>query len=124
MALQSKNRLIIHMLKTEAKTRANKNFRLWRWLQKCEVFSYRAYPVGSKNCFVHLFSCLKASGKTKELAYCCVVSANCIFPIHPVTQSWKFGTLLAIYCWFSARWLNSSMLPFEYHSILPRLFHE
>ncbi|XP_006754045.1 PREDICTED: palmitoyltransferase ZDHHC13 [Myotis davidii] len=38
MALQSKNRLIIHMLKTEAKMRANKKFRLWRWLQKCELF--------------------------------------------------------------------------------------
>ncbi|XP_034501020.1 palmitoyltransferase ZDHHC13 isoform X3 [Ailuropoda melanoleuca] len=38
MALQNKNRLIIHMLKTEAKMRANKNFRLWRWLQKCELF--------------------------------------------------------------------------------------
>ncbi|TKC39640.1 hypothetical protein EI555_007996 [Monodon monoceros] len=29
MAVQNKNRLIIHMLKTEAKMRANKNFRLW-----------------------------------------------------------------------------------------------
>ncbi|XP_064348582.1 palmitoyltransferase ZDHHC13 [Camelus dromedarius] len=38
MALQNRNRLIIHMLKTEAKMRANKNFRLWRWLQKCELF--------------------------------------------------------------------------------------
>ncbi|XP_027973503.1 palmitoyltransferase ZDHHC13 isoform X2 [Eumetopias jubatus] len=38
MALQNKNRLIIHMLKTEAKMRANKKFRLWRWLQKCELF--------------------------------------------------------------------------------------
>ena len=96
MALQNKNRLIIHMLKMEAKTRANKNFRLWRWLQKCEVFSCRACPVGSKNCFVHLFLCLKASGKTKELAYCCIVSANYIFPIYPVTQSWKFGTFNGI----------------------------
>ncbi|EQB79114.1 palmitoyltransferase ZDHHC13 [Camelus ferus] len=39
MALQNKNRLIIHMLKTEAKMRANKNFRLWRWLQKCETWA-------------------------------------------------------------------------------------
>ncbi|XP_064432814.1 palmitoyltransferase ZDHHC13 isoform X2 [Mirounga angustirostris] len=38
IALQNKNRLIIHMLKTEAKMRANKKFRLWRWLQKCELF--------------------------------------------------------------------------------------
>ncbi|XP_049569439.1 palmitoyltransferase ZDHHC13 [Orcinus orca] len=38
MAAQNKNRLIIHMLKSEAKMRANKNFRLWRWLQKCELF--------------------------------------------------------------------------------------
>ncbi|KAJ8777685.1 hypothetical protein J1605_014338 [Eschrichtius robustus] len=38
MAQQNKNRLIIHMLKAEAKMRANKNFRLWRWLQKCELF--------------------------------------------------------------------------------------
>eukprot|EP00069_Balaena_mysticetus_P000782 bmy_03638T0 len=38
MALQNKNRLIIHMLKAEAKMRANKSFRLWRWLQKCELF--------------------------------------------------------------------------------------
>uniref|UniRef100_A0A8C0P920 Palmitoyltransferase n=1 Tax=Canis lupus familiaris TaxID=9615 RepID=A0A8C0P920_CANLF len=38
MALQNKNRLIIHMLKTEAKMRANEKFRLWRWLQKCELF--------------------------------------------------------------------------------------
>ncbi|XP_054555323.1 palmitoyltransferase ZDHHC13 isoform X2 [Talpa occidentalis] len=38
MALQSKNWLIIHMLKSEAKIRANKKLRLWRWLQKCELF--------------------------------------------------------------------------------------
>ncbi|XP_032096851.1 palmitoyltransferase ZDHHC13 isoform X3 [Sapajus apella] len=38
MALQNKNQLIIHMLKTEAKMRANQKFRLWRWLQKCELF--------------------------------------------------------------------------------------
>ncbi|OBS81947.1 hypothetical protein A6R68_24063, partial [Neotoma lepida] len=38
MAVQNKNQLIIHMLKTEAKMRANKKFRLWRWLQKCELF--------------------------------------------------------------------------------------
>lgn len=37
MALQSKNQLISHMLRTEAKMRANKQFRLWRWLHKCEV---------------------------------------------------------------------------------------
>ncbi|GAB1292131.1 Palmitoyltransferase ZDHHC13 [Apodemus speciosus] len=36
MALQSKNQLITHMLRTEAKMRANKKFRLWRWLHKCE----------------------------------------------------------------------------------------
>ncbi|XP_017652111.1 palmitoyltransferase ZDHHC13 isoform X3 [Nannospalax galili] len=36
MALQTKNQLITHMLRTEAKRRANKKFRLWRWLQKCE----------------------------------------------------------------------------------------
>uniref|UniRef100_A0A8I5NPX7 Palmitoyltransferase n=1 Tax=Papio anubis TaxID=9555 RepID=A0A8I5NPX7_PAPAN len=36
MALQNKNQLIIHMLKTEAKMRTNQKFRLWRWLQKCE----------------------------------------------------------------------------------------
>ncbi|XP_051707823.1 palmitoyltransferase ZDHHC13 isoform X2 [Oryctolagus cuniculus] len=38
VALQNKNRLIIHMLRTEAKMRANQKFRLWRWLQKCELF--------------------------------------------------------------------------------------
>ncbi|XP_058519245.1 palmitoyltransferase ZDHHC13 [Ochotona princeps] len=38
VALQNKNRLIIHMLKTEAKMRAKQKFRLWRWLQKCELF--------------------------------------------------------------------------------------
>lgn len=38
MAVQNKNQLIIHMLKTEAKRRVNKKFRLWRWLHKCEVF--------------------------------------------------------------------------------------
>lgn len=38
MALQSKNQLISHMLRTEAKMRANKQFRLWRWLHKCELF--------------------------------------------------------------------------------------
>lgn len=38
MAIQNKNQLIIHMLKTEAKMRVNKKFRLWRWLQKCELF--------------------------------------------------------------------------------------
>ncbi|XP_029416492.1 palmitoyltransferase ZDHHC13 isoform X2 [Nannospalax galili] len=37
MALQTKNQLITHMLRTEAKRRANKKFRLWRWLQKCEL---------------------------------------------------------------------------------------
>ncbi|XP_060033038.1 palmitoyltransferase ZDHHC13 isoform X2 [Erinaceus europaeus] len=36
MALQNKNQLIIHMLKAEAKMRANTKFRLWRWLQKCQ----------------------------------------------------------------------------------------
>ncbi|MBZ3869259.1 Palmitoyltransferase ZDHHC13 [Sciurus carolinensis] len=38
MALQNKNQLIIHMLKTEAKMRANQKFQLWRWLQKSELF--------------------------------------------------------------------------------------
>ncbi|XP_012874996.1 PREDICTED: palmitoyltransferase ZDHHC13 [Dipodomys ordii] len=38
MALQNKNQLIIHMLKTEAKTRVNQKFKLWKWLQKCELF--------------------------------------------------------------------------------------
>ncbi|XP_021119571.1 palmitoyltransferase ZDHHC13 isoform X3 [Heterocephalus glaber] len=38
MALHNKNQLIIHMLKTEAKMRANQKFKLWRWLQKCELF--------------------------------------------------------------------------------------
>ncbi|KAM4850130.1 palmitoyltransferase ZDHHC13 [Urocitellus parryii] len=38
MALQNKNQLIIHMLKTEAKMRTNQKFRLWRWLQKSEIF--------------------------------------------------------------------------------------
>lgn len=37
MAVQNKNQLIVHMLKTEAKMRANKKFRLWQWLHKCEV---------------------------------------------------------------------------------------
>uniref|UniRef100_F7DFK8 Palmitoyltransferase n=1 Tax=Ornithorhynchus anatinus TaxID=9258 RepID=F7DFK8_ORNAN len=38
LAQQSRNRLIIHMLTAEAKIRAKKNFRLFRWLQKCELF--------------------------------------------------------------------------------------
>uniref|UniRef100_A0A452V3U8 Palmitoyltransferase n=1 Tax=Ursus maritimus TaxID=29073 RepID=A0A452V3U8_URSMA len=74
MALQNKNRLIIHMLKTEAKMRANKKFRLWRWLQKCEVFAYGSCSVGHKNCFIHLCLFFKANqggnqGETRKLAY-------------------------------------------------------
>ncbi|XP_027622643.1 palmitoyltransferase ZDHHC13 isoform X2 [Tupaia chinensis] len=38
LALQNKNQLIVHMLRTEAKMRTNQKFILWRWLQKCELF--------------------------------------------------------------------------------------
>ncbi|XP_027708456.1 palmitoyltransferase ZDHHC13 [Vombatus ursinus] len=38
LAQKNRHRLIIHMLTVEAKLRANKNLRLCRWLQKCELF--------------------------------------------------------------------------------------
>ena len=93
MALQSKNRLIIHMLRTEAKTRANKNFRLWRWLQKCEVFSYRAYPVGSNNCFVpfvFVFEGIRENQGAGLLLHC--ICSLCLPHIshNPKLEIWHF----------------------------------
>lgn len=57
MAIQNKNQLIIHMLKTEAKMRVNKKFRLWRWLQKCEVF----YVIE-----VFISFCFRAAEETRD----------------------------------------------------------
>lgn len=49
---------------------------------------------GIDDFFVDLLLFIKASEETRELAFCCIISADHIFPLHPVAQSWKFGTFI------------------------------